>query len=90
MTDADNCYAERARRHREAADALRDTDGVAVVDHIPGPESPSGHLETDAVVRADRYGGVPPGVPAAVADHGLSLVRIETYQHPDYCLLVVR
>jgi len=57
--------------------ALRVTEGVAIVGHVPGPETSSGYPETEVVVRADRYGGVPPAVSNVMGEESLSIITVD-------------
>ena len=56
--------------------ALRDTEGVAIVGHVPGPETSGGYPETEVVVRIDRYGGVRLAVSDAIGEKSLPVTAI--------------
>jgi len=77
---------ETEARHRSVAAAASEHDICVAVDTLPADETPSGDVETELVLQADR---VPATICSAVGRAGLAIDNVGR-QGLDHTIVVVR
>jgi hypothetical protein len=80
------CRAELHAAHRGLAHHVEARASVVAIDTLPAEQTPSGDVETELVLRADR---VPAPVCRAVADAQLAIASVAR-QGPDHTVVRVR
>jgi hypothetical protein len=80
------CRAEHHAKHRSVAATAGDCDICVAVNTLPADETPSGDIETELVLQADR---VPPTICSAVGRAGLSIDNVGR-KGLDHIVVVVR
>lgn len=80
------CAAEIRAAHRRLTGRLAQRPTVVATDTLPAAHTPTGDVESEVVLRADR---VPASVCASIADAQLAIASVDR-QGPDHTVVRVR
>jgi hypothetical protein len=84
------CTADRVASHKALAGVLDELPSVEAVVFLAPEASPSGHPETEIVVRAASAGTLPTAVVGAICESACGIVRAVDGNAAGYKRVVVR